>query len=745
MKRNMQRIFFEIILPSNAKNERRAEEVFAEALENLAQMAEYVPFTLELVGKKMVTRFIVSAPAEHEALFTNVLFTSFKEAEITQVQDPLHDTLASQCVAGCSLTTRREDAYPLRTFDLFDGDTLTGLLNFIGESNDQDDEVWLQLALMPLPRQWTMRQWLVNRVRKVRRYGYKLINLFHFFSASPEDRLKAIDQKLASRQFRANILIASVAADTTRAKQRLGGLISIFRLYRSPVNELKAHRFGRDKAFVQRYQSRHPRTYFQLSLPEVATLFHLPDAKMTGHTQYVRSKKAEPPANLALASTSNEIHPFAETNYRNKRHAFGFLTEDRRRHMYIVGKSGSGKSKLMELLIKGDIEQGHGVCVLDPHGELVEDVLRQIPKERAKDVIIFDPSDYDYPIAFNPLHQTDKAYKMQMTIGLVDIFKKLFSANWNPRLEHLLRNIILALLDSPNTTLLSIEKMLSDKNYRRKIVDNIQDPNIKQFWMNEFAGYNENYMKDAINPLINKIGQLSSNMAVRNILGQPDMRFDIRDIIDNQKILLIKLPKGLIGEEVTSLLGAIMVTKLYQAAMQRADMNATERKDFFFYIDEFQNFSTDTFSNILAEARKYRLNLTIAHQYLGQLSDLIRKTVFGNVGSIVIFRTGAEDAKTLALELAPRFDDHDIMNLSTRDFYLKMSIQGEMQDAFSARTLESHPNDVHYAAWIQQYARQRYGRPVAHVNKLLENWATSGEFDVQESTLNPKEFKEPLC
>jgi len=349
-------------------------------------------------------------------------------------------------------------------------------------------------------------------------------------------------------------------------------------------------------------------------------------------------------------------------------------------------------------------------------------------------VILFDPGDMEHPIAFNPLAGVPPEYRIRVTIGFVEIFKKLFAANWTPRLEHVLRYTTLALLDSPNTTVLSILKMLSDKNYRQKIVANIQDSVIKNFWVNEFAGWSEKFDNEAIMPLLNKVGQFVSTNLIRNIVGQPENKIDVRDIMDNQKILLMKISKGKLGEENCGLIGAMMITKIQQAAMARSDMPEEERKDFYLYCDEFQYFATETFAEILSEARKYRLNLTMAHQYMGQLSGLVKTTVFGNVGSILNFRVGAEDAVILEKEYTPKFAVRDIINLGVREFYVKMSIDGEIKDAFSARTIDVPNIEKHYAQEIIEASRKQYTRPKADVEKTLKSWEEDAGTEPDENS-----------
>ncbi|OGJ71642.1 hypothetical protein A2454_00765 [Candidatus Peribacteria bacterium RIFOXYC2_FULL_55_14] len=440
------------------------------------------------------------------------------------------------------------------------------------------------------------------------------------------------------------------------------------------------------------------------------------------------------------------VSAFGITNYHNNFVPFGIRREDRRRHLYIVGKSGVGKSKLLELLVNHDLQAGHGVAVLDPHGDLVDAILRFVPPERVNDVIVFDPADTGFPIAFNPLEKVDPAYKMQLTIGILDIFKKLFGTNWSDRLEHVLRYTILALLDSPDTTVISILKMLSDKNYRQKIVARIEDNVVKSFWVSEFAAWSEKFDADAITPLLNKVGQFVATNMMRNVVGQPLTRFSIRDIMDNRKILLMKVSKGLLGEENSQLMGAMIITKIYQAAMSRADTPEEQRPDFYFYVDEFQNFATDTFYEIMSEARKYHLNLTIAHQYMGQLSQKIRQTVFGNIGSMISFRVGAEDASVMAEEFSPIFKERDIINLGVREFYIKMSVNGEIREPFSGRTLDVPAVTQDNTARIIEQSRRKYCRPKAEVEEVLQKWdeAAAKPPSKEELAMVEEKFEEPI-
>ncbi|OGY81433.1 MAG: hypothetical protein A3F54_01970 [Candidatus Kerfeldbacteria bacterium RIFCSPHIGHO2_12_FULL_48_17] len=438
-------------------------------------------------------------------------------------------------------------------------------------------------------------------------------------------------------------------------------------------------------------------------------------------------------------TAKGDISVFGETNFRGQKVEFGIKREDRRRHLYVVGKSGSGKSKLLEKLIIDDIKAGKGVGVIDPHGDLVQAVLHEIPPERYEDVVYFSPSDLDFPIAFNPVSNVEREFKQQITQGLIEIFEKFFGADWSPKIEHVFRFTILALLDYPKATMMGMQKMLTDREYRQKVINEIQDHVVKKFWANEFSGWSEKFDNEAIVPLVNKIGQFLSNEMVRNIVSQAKNKVDFDDIMNNEKILLVELSKGKLGEENSSLLGSLLITKIEQTGMKRAFLEQSKRKDFYLYVDEFQNFATQTFDNILSEARKYRLDLTISHQYLGQLLPSTKQTVFGNVGSIVTLRMGADDAEYISKEFAPRFTGYDIMNLGVREMYLKMSIDGQVTPAFSARTVSV--NDPDFASGHKEKAiaasRRKYATPIAEVEAEL-----SGEAKAEEK--QEVDFDEPL-
>ncbi|MFH1536445.1 MAG: type IV secretion system DNA-binding domain-containing protein [Patescibacteria group bacterium] len=433
---------------------------------------------------------------------------------------------------------------------------------------------------------------------------------------------------------------------------------------------------------------------------------------------------------------------FAEANFRNQRRKFGIMEDDRRRHMYIIGKTGMGKSTLMENMIIDDIKKGKGVAVVDPHGDLVEKVIKFIPPDRVNDVIYFNPADIDYPIAFNILENINPDYKHLIAYGLVGVFKKIWADSWGPRMEYILTNSILALIEYPGSTLLGLMRILVDKTYRKKVVSKVQDPVVKTFWTDEFSNYSEKFRTEAIAPIQNKVGQFLASSIIRNIVGQSKSTLDMREIMDNGKIILMNLSKGRVGEENSALLGAMMITKIQLAAMSRVDMPEEDRRDFYLYVDEFQNFATEAFANILSEARKYRLNLILAHQYVEQLSDEVRAAVFGNVGTMITFRIGGSDAEELEKEYTPNFTAQNLVNIEKYNFFIKLMIDGVSSDPFSAIGLPPVEGGADIEEKVIKVSRERYARQKSVVEERILRW--SG-FDVPQAKQKdaPTQIKSP--
>ncbi len=720
------------------KNE---EASFDQMLNNIYETMSNASVAFEVVSMHQHIYFYVRVATKIKHLIEGQIYGQYPDAEIFEVKDyvqPEKMAAANRGFACADIVLERSDIYPIKDYNQFEGDSLAGIFSVLTKASE-NEEIWIQIVSKPMPDDWRLN---FGRRVKMRVLSFKnIFRLRDYLKLKGKTVLRATEKeefnkKADKNSYNINIRVAYVAKTQGEADMKIESVKRAFQQFNTTdFNSLKGVKASRN-SFLRKYKSGTFDNGFLFTTEELATIYHYPEPDTVPHIVHVVSRKKEPPENLPKdgGMPPNELSVFGATNYHNQNIRFGLKRIDRRRHLYVVGKSGTGKSKMLELLINADIQAGKGVGVLDPHGDLVDNILKYIPEHRKDDVILFDPGDMDYPIAFNPLAGVDPEYRIRVTIGFVEIFKKLFGANWTPRLEHVLRYTTLALLDTPNTTVLSILKMLSDKNYRQKIVANIQDSVIKNFWVNEFAGWSEKFDNEAIMPLLNKVGQFVSTNLIRNIVGQPENKIDIRDIMDNQKILLMKISKGKLGEENCGLIGAMMVTKIQQAAMQRSDTAEELRKDFYLYCDEFQYFATQTFAEILSEARKYRLNLTMAHQYMGQLSDLVKTTVFGNVGSIINFRVGAEDAVVLEKEYTPKFAVRDIINLGVREFYVKMSVDGEIKDAFSGRTVDAPIIEDHHAEEIIAASRRKYCRPKEEVEKILKSWEEDASAEPDEDS-----------
>ncbi len=443
-------------------------------------------------------------------------------------------------------------------------------------------------------------------------------------------------------------------------------------------------------------------------------------------------------------SVTNDINFFAETTFRNQRKKFGIKLDDRRRHIYLIGKTGMGKTVAMKNMAIQDIQEGRGVGFVDPHGEAAEELLDFVPSNRVNDVVYFNPADLDFPIAFNIMEKVDLEHRHLVASGLMGVFKKIWPDVWSARMEYILNNCILALLEYPGSTLLGVNRMLADPEYRKKVVDKVMDPVVKSFWVQEFARYTQRYEIEASAAIQNKVGQFISNPLIRNIIGQVKSKIDMRKIMDEGKILILNLSKGRIGEDNSRLLGALLITKLQLAAMSRVDILEEKRRDFFLYVDEFQNFATQSFANILSEARKYRLALILGNQYIAQLEEMtsagrntgVREAVFGNVGTIVVFRVGAEDAEFLEKEFMPEFTATDLVNLPKYNIYLKLMINGVAGSPFSAETLLPFPKqEKSFVEKIIQTSRERYSTPRQIIEEKIAKW--TGILETKEAPKTP--------
>ncbi len=439
-----------------------------------------------------------------------------------------------------------------------------------------------------------------------------------------------------------------------------------------------------------------------------------------------------------------EITYIGKTDFRNQMTRFGIKAIDRTKHMYVIGKTGTGKSTFLEGMLVQDIANGAGLAFIDPHGGSAEKLLDFIPEHRIKDVVYLNPADTDFPIAFNPLEDTDPMRRPLIVDGLMTVFKKIWPDAFSGRMEYILNNTMLALLEYPNPTLLSINRMLTDKDFRKRVIANITDPTVKNAW-DELSKWDDKRWSEAIGALINKVGQFTTNPVIRNIVGQTQSTFDFRRAMDERKILIINLSKGRIGEQNQPLFGAMLITKIYLAAMSRSDLSSEQLKyvpPFYFYVDEFQNFANDSFANILAEARKYKLCLTVANQYVNQMTEIVRDAVFGNMGTTIAFRVGPLDSPLLEKVFTPVFTANDLENLQFGQYYITLQIDNMGSRPFSAQALWPLPAEPHNLKdQVIQASRENYARPRADIEKEINEWFGYNK-KIETETEKPKIQKE---
>ncbi len=604
LKKNLEsreRLVLEVKISEN--NERKEEGMVAFLRSLHRFLSSGTVISLEIVSSKQFLSYYIVTTRNKRQIIESQFYAQFPDAEIMEVKDYLSQWKENTEYA--ELSYKQHSMAALKSYENSDEDILKNLSALLAKS-DMQDEVAIQLVMERIGAK-SMKQGFFALY-------YKILN------SSNESKAT---QKLSQHLFLGKLRIAYTSRTKREARMKLHTFLPIFKSVKSSSNELVKKSSFFPIVLAKAFAARIFEQGDLWSIPEIVTLYHFPTKENTfSNVVRAHSKRAAPPDILPREGQyrPGQIALIGETNYRNEKIPFGILDEDRRRHLYVIGKTGVGKSRFLELLMMNDIQQEKGFCLLDPHGDLAEAVVKRVPKNRIKDVVYVDPSDRDFPIGFNPLEYTDNYEKRQhIAYFFIAIFKKLFASDWNERMEHILRNIVLALLETQDSNVLGINRIITDTQYRHRVINQLHDPVVKQFWANEFSSWNEQYSSQAIVPILNKVGQFISNPIIRNMVGQQKNMLDFTSFMNEGKIVILNISKGKLGEDNAALLGSMFITKIQQAALSRANISEEERKDFYFYIDEFQNFATDAFQSILSESRKYRLNLTIAHQYIDQL------------------------------------------------------------------------------------------------------------------------------
>lgn len=673
-----------IKLPRNTEVTPEATKTFLSALTQINSVSFWDKLTgvcpqalsLEIALVNQQILFLITCSSDLVPFVSTQIQSNYPLSIIEKIDDPA-------LIAPLTVTTlklKQGSFYPLATFDKFtDIDPMASVLSVLSKG-DPDHIALIQICLECAGSSWQGHGASFAEKGTKNEDG----------SYSPRSDKTIINEKISYPGFKVSIRLASNTKETQKE------LVSAFGVFtRADGNSFSVKKAGlfSKKDSYQDLLTRRVTDNQIINILELATIWHLPSDKIkTPAIAWGHSVLSEPPENLptpiGLDDTGKkEINFFARTVFKNHDSIFGIKDKDRRRHVWTIGKTGTGKSTLIANMAIDDLKKGRGLAVIDPHGDLCEILLNYIPKNRINDVIYFNPADKDYPIVINPLEVTNQEEAELVVSGIVSIFNKIFGFSWGPRLEYILRTTLLTLSAVPNTTLKDVPLLLTNASFRSQIVAKIQDPTLKSFWVDEFEKMPPNLQKEAISPILNKVGQFVTSPLIRTVIGSPKSTIQLDEVMNHGKILLANLSQGRLGEDNAALLGAMLITKLQLAAMHRVDMPEEQRRDFYLYVDEFQNFATGSFIKIMSEARKYRLDIMLANQYMAQIPEEVQKAILGNAGTIITFSTGASDAAILNKEFAEVFSETDLVNLSNYQIAIKETIDGITTRPFLAHTL----------------------------------------------------------
>lgn len=752
-------LIMQILVPrENEKASLAAEQMFASIhgiLENYKRCPDLV--SLEIASNEADgIRIYVVAPQHLSRFIEGQIYAQYPNADIQYVEDytRVDNHTGEVFVTTGEIEMEKDSIFPIKTFRSFEVDPLAAITGAISELN-RGEKAWIQIVIRPVSNYWQDRskeyitavrdgkdlsgggffKFLVGLVSGIGKTlsqtsseGKEQKEVVKLLPGQ-EEELTEIENKMLKVGFEFKVRVVTKAETQLRSEQILRDVVASFKQFTTAHLNNFIHVLPEKtgKEIYEDYTRRHltKETPDIINIEELASLFHLPNISVeTPNIAWSRAKKLEPPMNLPRA-TDGDVTIFGETDYRDIKFEFGIKRKDRQRHFYLLGKTGTGKSTLFKNMFISDVLSGEGACFVDPHGDTVDELLGYIPPNRIKDVVYFNPTDVDHPVGFNLLELRDKSQRDLIADGVVEVFKKQFGDSWGPRLQYILTNTVATALEAQGTTLLAILRLLLDNNYRKFILKQVDDPILYKFWTDEYAQMSQNnrLLTEAVSPIQNKVGRFISSAVIRNIVGQVKSTIDLRDIMDNQKILLVNLAQGKLGEETASLLGGMVITRLQSTAMERVDIPIDERKDFFLYVDEFQNFATESFAKILSEARKYKLNLTMTNQYIDQLPLTVRQAIFGNVGTMGSFVVSPADAAILEKEFAPVVSADDLVSLDAWAMYVKLCVDGMTSVPFSAKSLPVRYNHFGLKDEIVAHSREEYGTPREVIEEKISKWS----------------------
>lgn len=668
--------------------------------------------SFEIVALKEDLSFYINCPREIRDLVEKQVHGAYPGAEISEHDEPNIFSEKGR-VAFASVQLEKEDFFPIKTYKDLPTDGLSLITSALSKMGDGEGAV-LQILIQPEGKKWQDKGYSYMQGEKKREADPDKATYKH----DPK-KMESVDNKIGKPGFRVAIRVVVSAPSSHAAQIHLNNITGAFAQFSSSTNNFKKasiwfkHLFMID--FIYRYMPIIPRGTFILNSEELATIFHFPNKTVeTHHIRWLNAKSAPAPSEIP-----NSGLRIGKSVYRGQEREIFMSTEDRRRHMYIIGKTGTGKSEFLKEMILQDIEAGRGVCAIDPHGEFVEDLLQLMPPERAEDVVYFNPSDLDRPLGMNMMEVDNEEQQHFVVNSIISLMYKLYDPHKTgiigPRFEHAIRNAMLTIMTKKGTTFIELVRILTDPKYVDEMLPYVKDPIVKRYWTDQIAQTADFHKSEVLDYIVSKFGKFITNKTMRNIIGQSESSFNMRKLMDEQKIFLANLSKGVLGEEDAKFLGLILVPKVLTAAMSRQNIPMEERKDYYLYVDEFQNYATEDFAVILSEARKYRLNLIVANQFVSQIDEDVKNAVFGNVGTMVAFRVGVPDANFLQHEFAPTFNEHDLTNIEKYHVYVKTIVNNEPVPPFSM-SLEKDMIKVKarmnpkLAEMIRQLSRLKYGR-----------------------------------
>ena len=765
-------VVLQILVPrENDKTPLAAEQMFASIhgiLEDHKKCEDVV--SLEIVSTESDgIRFYIVSPRHLAKFIEGQVYAQYPNAEIEQVEDYIGKqvTEGQSFVSTGEVEMEKNSIFPIKTFRNFEVDPLAAITGAMSEMT-HGEQAWLQIVIRPIANSWQSKsKQYISDVKSGKdpngTSAFKVfMNIFKELGSvltSPadapakevvklepgqEEELSEIGSKMLKVGFEFKIRVVAKAPSQVQSEQILRDVIASFKQFTTAhLNNLVYAKGKRTaKEIYDDYLSRRLADEEQdiLNIEELASVYHLPNISVeTPNLAWSRARKLEPPMNLPLG-TQEGVTIFGTTDYRDVSVEFGLKRRDRERHFYLLGKTGSGKSTLFKNMFLSDVMAGDGACFIDPHGDTVEELLDYIPSNRQDDVVYFNPTDVDHPVGFNMLELKDKSQRDLIADGVVEVFKKQFGDSWGPRLQYILTNTVSTALEAQGTTLLAVTRILIDSNYRKFILKQVNDPILYKFWVEEYAqmAQNNKLLTDSVSPIQNKVGRFISSAVTRNIIGQVKSTIDLREIMDNHKILFVNLAQGKLGEETASLLGGMIITRLQATAMERVDIPEEQRAPFYLYVDEFQNYATSSFAKILSEARKYKLDLTMTNQYIDQLPLDVQQAIFGNVGSLASFVVSQSDASILQKEFAPTVTADDLLSLSAYSMYVKLCIDGMTSVPFSAKSLPVRFQKFNNKEEIIRKSREKYGVPREEIEEKIAKWSSQTYSDKGNRSLPVK-------